>query len=147
MMASTIYTLGFTQKTLREFIKLLKDNKIDKILDIRINPRSQLSGFARQDDLKYVLELIGIGYHGVPDFAPTKELLKDYRANGDWASYERGFREILQSRDLEEAEAMVKHSTERLCLLCSEVLPDKCHRRLVAEYLRSHGCVKKIVHL
>jgi uncharacterized protein (DUF488 family) len=33
------------------------------------------------------------------------------------------------------------------CLLCSEDKPHHCHRRLVAEYLRSHWRALSIDHL
>lgn len=49
----TLYTIGFTKKTLEDFSNLLKDNKITKLIDIRLNRNSQLSGFAKEKDLKY----------------------------------------------------------------------------------------------
>jgi uncharacterized protein (DUF488 family) len=36
---------------------------------------------------------------------------------------------------------------ERGCLLCSEDRPHRCHRRLVAEYLREKWGAVEIVHL
>jgi hypothetical protein len=33
------------------------------------------------------------------------------------------------------------------CLLCSEDEPDRCHRRLVAQYLQAHWGDVEIVHL
>lgn len=33
------------------------------------------------------------------------------------------------------------------CLLCSEEMPDHCHRRLVAEYLKERWGDVEIVHI
>ena len=49
---ATIYTIGFTKKSLKEFINLLKKNKITKLIDTRLGKDSQLSGFAKSKDLK-----------------------------------------------------------------------------------------------
>jgi uncharacterized protein (DUF488 family) len=40
-----------------------------------------------------------------------------------------------------------KHLLDESCLLCSEDLPDKCHRRLVADYLSSKWGELRIQHL
>ena len=77
----TLYTIGFTKKSAEHFFELLKKNHVQTLVDVRINNSSQLAGFAKGSDLIYFLKQIGnIGYRHVTDFAPTKELLSDYRA-------------------------------------------------------------------
>jgi len=76
-----LYTIGFTQKTAREFFELLRTNGVRRLVDIRVNPSGQLSGFAKQEDLPYFLcELAdGCEYLHMPALAPTKEILKSDR--------------------------------------------------------------------
>ena len=50
-----LYTIGFTQKTAEQFFNLVKINNIKKVIDTRLNNVSQLSGFAKKNDLKYFL--------------------------------------------------------------------------------------------
>ena len=50
---STIYTLGFTRKTAEEFFALLQGAGVACLIDIRLRNRSQLAGFAKQDDLAW----------------------------------------------------------------------------------------------
>ncbi len=50
-----IYTIGFTKKSAKEFFEILKKNEIEQVIDIRLNNTSQLSGFAKKNDLKYFL--------------------------------------------------------------------------------------------
>lgn len=50
-----LYTVGFTQKSAEEFFEILKKNNIGVLLDIRLNNKSQLAGFAKGKDLKYFI--------------------------------------------------------------------------------------------
>ena len=51
-----IYSIGFTQKSAEKFFKLISENNIQTLIDVRLNNTSQLSGFAKRDDLKYFLK-------------------------------------------------------------------------------------------
>ena len=53
-----IYTMGFTQKSAETFFEKIIDNKIELLLDIRLNNQSQLAGFTKGKDLKYFLRVI-----------------------------------------------------------------------------------------
>ena len=144
----TIYTIGFTKKSLKEFIDLLKKNEITKLIDTRLSRDSQLSGFAKSKDIKYVLEeVLKIKYEVIPEFSPTKELLKTYQKDKDWEKYEEGFLELIKERELERFKDIVLDEKERICLLCSEEKADKCHRRLLAEFFSSLGNKVDIVDL
>lgn len=54
-----IYTIGFTKETLKDFIRRLEKAGVQRIIDIRLNNLSQLSGFAKSPDLEYILQLRG----------------------------------------------------------------------------------------
>src|SRR3972149_2148037 len=92
-----LYTIGFTQKTAEEFFELLRRNGVRRLVDIRINPGGQLSGFAKQDDLPYFLRELADGceYVHVPLLAPTKEILKDYRNDDNWPRYVTRFEQLM----------------------------------------------------
>ena len=139
-----IYTIGFTKKSLEDFISLLKKNNIQKILDIRLHNSSQLSGFAKSDDLSFVLKLFKIGYEHISELAPEEEMLKTYRKNKDWDDYENKFKTLMEYRNAKTILKKLLEKGETICLLCSEDKADKCHRRLVAELLKDDI---KIIHL
>ena len=144
----TIYTIGFTKKSLKEFIDLLKKNEITKLIDTRLSRDSQLSGFAKSKDIKYVLEeVLKIKYEVISEFSPTRELLKTYQKDKDWEKYEKGFLELIKERKLERFKDIVLDEKERICLLCSEEKADKCHRRLLAEFFSRLEDKVDIVHL
>lgn len=141
-----IYTIGFTQKTAAEFFESLKRHGIERLVDVRVNNTSQLAAFAKRDDLTYFLqELVGADYLHEPMLAPTKELLKAYRDGDlDWDTYEAAFIDLMAERRIEDVISRDLFA-KRSVLLCSEPTPDRCHRRLVIEYLdRSWGGIERI---
>jgi uncharacterized protein (DUF488 family) len=131
-----LYTIGFTQLALAEFVGLLRGAEVDALIDIRLRNTSQLAGWAKRDDLAFLLrEGFGIAYEHNPLFAPSDELLDRYHADHDWDAYVPIFRGLLETRP---TVALGRELFERYrapCLLCSEPTPDRCHRRLLAEYL------------
>ncbi|HCN68135.1 MAG TPA: hypothetical protein DIT03_07680 [Candidatus Accumulibacter sp.] len=142
-----VFTIGFTRKTAEQFFGLLDRPDLKRVLDIRLNNTSQLAGFTRSADLRFFLRrVIGKDYVHLPQLAPTADMLKTYRdGNADWAAYERDFLALISERRVEETV-----SAELLdggCLLCSEATPEKCHRRLVVEYLAQRRQDLIIQHL
>lgn len=49
----TLYTIGFTGKSARQFFSRLQDADVTTLTDTRINHTSQLSGFAKSSDLGF----------------------------------------------------------------------------------------------
>jgi uncharacterized protein (DUF488 family) len=129
----TISTIGFTQKSLRQFVRLLREAEVDGVVDIRQNNTSQLAGFAKRDDLAFILETQGMGYLEEKRLAPAPDLLKRYHAGLPWSEYVTEFEAMLAERPLREILRGIEECFERPCLLCAEPTPDRCHRRLVAE--------------
>jgi uncharacterized protein (DUF488 family) len=142
-----VLTIGFTRKTAEAFFTRLIRAGVKRVIDIRLNNVSQLAGFAKRDDLRYFLRAIGgIEYHHRPDLAPTQEILDAFKKDkGSWPAYERDFLDLLAGREAETA--VSPELLHEGCLLCSEDKPDQCHRRLVAEYLRSKWGRVEIIHL
>jgi uncharacterized protein (DUF488 family) len=79
--------------------------------------------------------------------APTKDLLRSYQKGFiSWADYEVAYLELLERR-LPEIKNEVKIWGREPLLICSEHQPEKCHRKLAAEFLLGKGLVEKIEHL
>jgi len=144
---ATVFTIGFTKKSLREFIETLRAAGVKRVVDVRLRNTSQLAGWSKQPDFAYLLqEGFGIAYEHHPEFAPTDELLDTYKKDKDWAGYEERFNQLLNERN-PEAEARALADKEAICLLCAEPTADKCHRRMVAEYLQSLAPEIEVKHL
>jgi len=132
-----LFTIGFTQKKAEQFFETLLKNNIKRIIDTRLNNVSQLAGFTKKQDLEYFLTKIGgIEYLHVLDFAPTKNILDEYKKKLiNWTTYESKFNQLIKERQIETIVNL--ELLNNACLLCSEAKPHYCHRRLVAEYLHN----------
>ncbi|MCQ2752576.1 MAG: DUF488 domain-containing protein [Coriobacteriales bacterium] len=144
----TLYTIGFTKKSAEQFFELLKKHQIQTLIDVRINNSGQLAGFTKGTDLIYFLKQIAnINYRHIVDFAPTKELLSDYReGKTNWAEYTIIYNNLLQKRSVNSKYRV--ENFDKCCFLCSEEKPEYCHRRLLVEFLQKQDVDNvKIVHL
>jgi uncharacterized protein (DUF488 family) len=137
-----LFNIGFTQKTAEEFFEILKKNKIDCLVDIRLNPNGQLSRFAFEKDLPYFLDNLvdGCKYYHRIDLAPKKELLKQVRDKNDPMSkdyrlFEKAFNAQLIKESMISNFVVKFGKYHNVVLLCSEPTTEKCHRRLVSQML------------
>jgi len=141
-----VYTLGFAKKSAAEFFTLLRESGATCLVDLRLHNSSQLAGYTKSSDLAYFARAIcAVGYVHATDLAPTQELLDLLHGARDWPAFERGYRALLEHREVEK-----KVPRELLadgCLLCTEPSPERCHRRLAIEYLGGKWGGIEAVHL
>jgi len=143
-----IFTIGFEGKSAQEFLELIKDNNIEKLVDIRIYPNSSDAGFASQRDLPYLLrEIARCAYSYRVDLAPTPKLLDDVHHDNDHEKYARGFNALMDKRGIPENLDRSFFEDQHSCLLCFEASPQSCHRNMVAERMRARWPDLEIVHL
>ncbi len=143
-----VYTIGFTQKTAAEFFGLLRTAGIQRLVDVRLNRDSQLAGFAKAQDLPFFLrELCGAEYRHEPLLAPAEDLFQDLRKKAiDWRRFEERFLRLMAEREVEARLSPALFDVPTV-LLCSEPVAERCHRRLVLEYLQKQWGGLTIVHL
>jgi uncharacterized protein (DUF488 family) len=142
-----LFTIGFTKSTAAHFFGRLKRARVARLIDVRLNNGSQLSGFAKADDLGFFAQaLCGIETVHLTELAPTETMLRDYRNNkaANWTAYASQFRRLIARRRIERLD---RNLFDGACLLCSEAAPHRCHRRLVAEYLQDQWAGIEVEHL
>jgi uncharacterized protein (DUF488 family) len=134
---ASISTIGFTKTTAERFFERLVISGGKKLADVRLHNTSQLSGFAKSDDLAYFLKMIArIQYIHQPLLAPTDAMLRAYKKEReDWKAYEKRFLTLMAERQIENH--LSPEMLDGCCLLCSEATPHHCHRRLICEYLNA----------
>lgn len=143
-----IYTIGFTQRSAADFFGSLRKAGIKRLLDVRLNNSSQLAGFTKRDDLPFLLwEICGAAYSHETMLAPTQEMLDAYKKRkGSWQEYADRFLALMAERKIEERISPDLFAVPTV-LLCSETTAERCHRRLVSEYLRDKWGALDIIHL
>lgn len=132
-----IATIGFTKTSAEHFFERLQAAGVERLVDIRLHPESQLAGFAKGSDLPFLLERIAsISYQYEADFAPTEGILNGYRKekrSPQW--FEGEMRTLYARRGIPDDIERGAFERQKTALLCSEANADHCHRRILAELL------------
>jgi uncharacterized protein (DUF488 family) len=136
-----ILTIGYGNRTMEEFLRLLRENDVRFIGDIRTIPFSRFSPEFSREALKIHLQRLGIQYvymgdslGGNPDDPSVRQ--PDRTGERHYVLYER-----VESLPVFQAgmERLRKAWSQDagLALMCSEAKPEACHRtRLIGEALR-----------
>lgn len=129
-----IYTVGHSNRTLQEFIELLKGYNISVLVDVRRFPSSKKFPHFNGDELKHVLEENGIKYIWLG------EPLGGFRKGG--------YMEYMKTKEFQRGIAWLislAESEETLAIMCKERLWFRCHRRFISSALREKGY--EIIHI
>ncbi len=129
--ASRVFTIGYGDKTLQEFLEALAPYEIDIIVDIRAVPESSVEGFS-QDELVDALSGAGLAYAHVGelgDFQP--EPYPEYMETDAW---EDGYQALLE---------IIEEGTS--CLMAPNPDIGACYRRFIQQRLEADG--HTVVHL
>ena len=120
-----LWTIGTSNRGLEEFLGLLEAYQIEAIADVRRLPMSKHKHF-KQENLKSCLKQRGIAYHHVAE-------LGGYRKGG-YTKYMRTAEFEAGLRYVEELAA-----SQRVAIMCAELLFLRCHRRFIADTLKQRG--------
>jgi uncharacterized protein (DUF488 family) len=136
-----VCTIGHSNRTIEEFIGLLKQNEVACVLDIRTVPKSRHNPQFGQDLLPVSLAAAGIDYRYMPGLGGLRRPRKD-SPNGAWRNTSfRGYADYMQTDEFAEnvdaVAALAK--TTRCALMCAEAVPWRCHRSLVGDALLLRG--------
>ena len=143
-----LYTTGYEKKPASLFFETLRDHHIERLIDIRRFPDGPMEGYARRDDLAYLLQaVLGCEYIYFPLLAPTGEMLSRYQLEPNWEGYVTDYEKLMEERDIPGVLERRMFDEKRTCLLCFEASPVKCHRRLAAERLAAAWGDVEIQHI
>ena len=143
---SYLATIGYEGVTLDEFLAVLQDAGIQRLLDVRELPLSRRKGFSKTA-LAAALSEAGIEYVHLRGLGDPKEG-RDAARSGDMAHFRRVFGAHMRTQraqaDLAVATDLVKGGGT--CLMCFERDHAGCHRSIVADAI-SANVPLKIRHL
>lgn len=132
MQNKTIYTIGSSNHTPEEFIKLLKNYQIQALIDVRKFPTSKFAYF-KKENLVVLLKNNEIDYYYLG------KNLGGYR--------EGGYELYLKTKDFQEGlkELMKIAQNKVTVIMCSERFPWKCHRRFIGQTLQEQTW--QVIHI
>ncbi|HYA39454.1 MAG TPA: DUF488 domain-containing protein [Candidatus Methylomirabilis sp.] len=147
MISQTIYTVGHGNRKLDDLITLLTAARIESLVDVRAQPRSQHNPQFNDDSLRAACERAGIVYHWA-----GRQLggLRTPRPGSPHVALEesrRGFADHMDTEAFRKGASQLQHLAARgaCAILCAEREPAHCHRALIADYLTLQGM--RVVHL
>lgn len=136
-----VLTIGHSTRSLDDFISLLKDYNVGKLIDVRTVPRSRHNPQFNRETLPDELKVARIGYGHLAGLGGLRHPNKD-SVNLGWrnASF-RGFADYMQTEAFEtNLEKLIDMaSRQRIAIMCAESLPWRCHRSLIADALTARG--------
>lgn len=132
-----ILSIGYTGRKFDDFVEVLRERGVTHLVDVRTTPFSKFHEAYNRIELEDALKPTGIKYifmgdllGGRPD---DRECYDDYgrvvyAKVADKEFFQRGIRQLLRGA--------ITHPRV-LCLMCSELRPEQCHRsKLIGEALK-----------
>lgn len=136
-----MFTIGHSTLPIDTFLKILKDNDVRWLVDIRTIPKSRHNPQFTQENLKKSLKAAHIHYRWQKTLGGLRHTLKD-SINTGWrnASF-RGYADYMQTPDFAAAidELLAASPPEQTAIMCAEAVPWRCHRSLVGDSLLTRG--------
>ncbi|HYY70224.1 MAG TPA: DUF488 domain-containing protein [Terriglobales bacterium] len=136
-MPATVLTVGHSTRSLEEFVQLLDTHGVKRLVDVRTVPRSRHNPQFNKDSLPQALKRAGIAYTHMPALGGLRHPRKD-SINSAWRNLSfRGFADHMQTAEFKKAlqELIALAEKERVCIMCAEAVPWRCHRSLIADAL------------
>ncbi len=136
---TTIYSIGHSNKTLFEFIKILKFYKIELVVDVRSLPGSRKFPRFNKENLLVSLLDEKIEYYHHSGLGGMRKVKKDSKNNLWHNSSFRGYADYMESEEFSKAidSFMVMVSGKTVVIMCAEALWWRCHRAMISDYLKS----------
>ncbi len=147
MRKGTLFTLGYQQRTLGEFVAILLESGIDVLVDVRETAWSHKPGFSKGAFQRQLaingIEYIHAQFAGNPKW--LRATAQSHRECLDWYSWYLGeFPEIVPA--LEQLVAEQLSDGKRVCVTCFERHAEDCHRAILAARWQERG-PREVRHL
>ena len=137
-----IWTIGHSTRAIDDFISLLDENELKLLVDVRAWPGSKRYPQFNKDTLAESLNAHGIRYEHFPKLGGKRKSRPDSR-NTAWrnASF-RGYADYMETEQFRKGiERLLEVAAEAgpTAIMCAEAVWWRCHRSLIADYLKARG--------
>ncbi|MGB7160136.1 MAG: DUF488 domain-containing protein [Tepidisphaeraceae bacterium] len=143
----TLFTVGHSTRGWDEFVALLKAWKIDEVVDVRTVPRSRAYAWFCKEQMEKSLPKAAIRYLHLPGLGGFRPARND-SVNTAWRNARfRGYADYMQTTafDHELKKLNERRRKRRVCVMCSEAVWWRCHRRMIADVEVARGIPVKHV--
>jgi uncharacterized protein (DUF488 family) len=138
---SQTLTIGHSTLTIDAFLKALRDNDVETLVDVRAFPGSRRYPQFGRDALTQSLTAAGVAYQLMPALGGRRKV-KAESENRGWRNESfRGYADYMQTPEFAAGlnELVELSQRTRLAYMCSEAVPWRCHRSLISDALTARG--------
>ncbi|HUQ65396.1 MAG TPA: DUF488 domain-containing protein [Flavitalea sp.] len=142
-----IWTIGHSTRSLEEFVTMLRSFKIEIVADVRHFPASRKYPHFNKASLEVALPQHHIQYVHIISLGGRRKV-NPASINTAWKNNAfRGYADYMETYAFKEgiAELISKALKQQTAFMCSEAVWWRCHRSMVADYLKVQGW--KIMHI
>ncbi|MBW3098328.1 DUF488 family protein [Pseudohoeflea coraliihabitans] len=137
-------TVGHSNRSLEQFLTILREARIDMVVDVRSFPRSRSNPAFNIDQLPEDLEHVQIAYRHLPALGGRrpKQPAVDSHLNDLWRVQSfHNYADYALSDEFQAAfdELLELGRDRRVAMMCSEAVWWRCHRRIITDYLIANG--------
>ena len=147
MKGKTIYTIGHSTHTMESFLSMLQSFSINTLVDVRHYPGSKRYPHFNKDVLAQTLEARGINYVHLVNLGGRRKALPGSK-NTAWRNDAfRGYADFMETDTFQTAAEELQRIAIKtnVAFMCSEAVWWRCHRSLIADYLKIRGW--KVLHI
>jgi uncharacterized protein (DUF488 family) len=138
---TTLWTIGHSTRSADEFLHLLIQNQIQALADVRRFPGSRKYPHFNADALRESVSAAGIEYVPLMELGGRRKARPDSK-NMAWRNESfRGYADYMETAEFQAGidKLMELARQKRTAVMCSEAVWWRCHRSLIADYLKARG--------
>ena len=142
-----IWTVGHSTRSGEEFVQILLENRIEVLVDVRTYPMSRRYPQFNRDALAEALKEVGIEYQHKADLGGRRTPRPDSH-NTAWRNAQfRGYADHMETEEFKNGvrELLELATGARVAVMCAEAVWWRCHRSLIADYLKAEG--HEVIHI
>lgn len=139
-----IYTIGYESGNIEYFLKQLKDNKVNLLIDTRIKTDSKTNVDFNKNQLSANLEENDIDYKHYIGLGTPPEMMQQMKETGSYSMTE--YKAHLVENNAVLYDVISDTKVPNVAIMCYEANHKDCHRTVVAEMLRELTSAK-VIHL
>lgn len=141
-----IFTVGHSNRSVDEFLGLLRRSGIRQLADVRRWPVSRRHPHFERETLEYILDVSWVAYRHFEELGGHRKPV----ANSPHRALDETFRGYADHMETEAfaraaAELRVWARGARTAIMCAEADPLRCHRHFLSDWLLVRGV--RVVHI
>ena len=142
-----LWTIGHSTRAAEEFGQLLLAHQIKTLVDVRSFPGSRRYPQFNKATLSEFVRTLGIRYEHEPRLGGRRQpMAKSHNTAWKNASF-RAYADYMETEEFKEGirNLITIARQESTAIMCAESLWWRCHRSLIADYLKAEGAT--VIHI